>query len=297
VVVSRIAGNLDIWRIDLIRGKAKASTRILTSPYQDMDPQFSPDGKKIAFVSDRVLKEAVWVSDRDGVKPKDLTLYTIEQYSRGPRWSPNGQEISFITRTSSGGDIYVINADGGTARRVTAHPDTYLYASWSRNGTSLYFSVYRRKIGAPNESELWKIPVNGGAAVEIAREGVYAEESTDERYLYFSKGVDVPNPEHKTSLWRRDRAGKEEMIVDALAGGSAFTVTEDGIYFVPFSNPNVRTVIQFYRAADGKISEVAAIDKMFSGGFSVSTDGSAILLGLSDKFGFDLIGSTYRKKG
>ena len=85
----------------------------------DVDPSWSPDGARLAFVSDRhdpAYHSDVFVVDVNGSNVNRLT--SLGSYSGGPVWSPDGRQIMF----SSGTGLYVMNADGSAPVRVTTPP-------------------------------------------------------------------------------------------------------------------------------------------------------------------------------
>src|SRR5258708_5712847 len=122
--------NENIWRFELpdASGKPAAAPRkwIASSRTQD-SPQFSPDGKKIAFVSTRSGSAEIWVCTVDGSKP--LRLTSVGGYRTGsPRWSPDSTKIVYDSREAGKPDLYVIGAQGGESRRLTSEPAENLVA-------------------------------------------------------------------------------------------------------------------------------------------------------------------------
>jgi dipeptidyl aminopeptidase/acylaminoacyl peptidase len=88
----------------------------------DQRPMFSPDGRRIAFNSNRTYQSEVYVMNADG--SDILRLTNSEIASSRPTWSPDGQYIAFLSSVvdetnSNAYDIFVISADGGTPTRIT----------------------------------------------------------------------------------------------------------------------------------------------------------------------------------
>ncbi|HYV32242.1 MAG TPA: hypothetical protein VEO53_14205, partial [Candidatus Binatia bacterium] len=69
---------------------------------------FSPDGKKIAFGSDRTGSEEIWISASDGSNPVQLTSFGAPSTGT-PKWSPDGKQIAFDSHKVGHSDIYVVN--------------------------------------------------------------------------------------------------------------------------------------------------------------------------------------------
>jgi Tol biopolymer transport system component/serine/threonine protein kinase len=157
VVYERDSFDSNIWRIPGPNALNKNSvpTRLIASTKPDLEPQFSPDGKKIVFTSDRSGTLAIWVCDRDGLGPMELTSFNGATVG-SPRWSPDSRWIAFDSPKAGNSDIYVISADGGPVRRLTTGPSNNLRPSWSRNGRWIYFGSNRS-----GDWQIWKAPVGG----------------------------------------------------------------------------------------------------------------------------------------
>ena len=108
------------------------------------DPTFSPDGKRLIYVSEIEGKDQLFVMDADGKNQKQITREPYDH--EDPAWSPDGRKILF-TRLSgsvySDGDVYVMNADGRGQRNLTpslTHPfATDTTPAWSPDGRRILF--------------------------------------------------------------------------------------------------------------------------------------------------------------
>jgi Tol biopolymer transport system component/serine/threonine protein kinase len=281
LVYERDLFDSNVWRIPGPKALEKTSvpTRVIASTAWDIDPQFSPDGKKIAFSSDRLGKDAIWVCDRDGLNPAELTAFSAVAVG-SPRWSPDSEWIAFDSRNERNTDIYVISADRGPARRLTAGVSDSVRPSWSRDGGWIYFGSNRS-----GDWQIWKMPANGGAALQVTRRGGReAFESSDGKFVYYAK-------RGSPGIWKVPAGGGEETQVVSEGEQGVWALTDAGIYLLDgrASPP----MIKFYSFAARKTEIFKGFPKntMFdedSTSLSVSRDGQWILYTQWDQASSDL---------
>ena len=118
---------------------------ITNNPDADKDPSWSPDGKRIAFVSDREGQWDIHVMDADGGNPRNLSNNDFDEWD--PSWSPDGKRILFL----SSADIYVMDADGGNPKSLTSGRRHNEFApSWSPDGKRILFVCFAEELGQRN---------------------------------------------------------------------------------------------------------------------------------------------------
>ena len=130
------------WKIHLMDIDGKNVQQLTKGIAQDSDPSWSPDGKRIAFWSDRG-NGGMYVMNADG---EDVRLLT-NQPARLPAWSPDGKQIAFYARPPGVlGDIYVMDADGNNIRQLTNRPDGCdRHPTWSPDGKQIAFAAAGRQ--------------------------------------------------------------------------------------------------------------------------------------------------------
>ncbi len=253
------------------------ATRFIASTRWDLAAQYSPDGKRIAFASDRSGTDGIWVSDADGSRPVELFSWRGEA-TGVPCWSADGQRVAFASGVGNR-EIYSIRASGGKPVRLTTDSAAYETSSWSRDGQWVYFSSDRT-----GRSELWKVSAAGGEAVQVSRNGgEVGFESADGKSIYYTKA------EPSTGLWKMPLSGGEESLVLPAMAGLCFSPVTDGIYFIPVAGADGKSSLQFLSFATSKVQAVAPIPRPTFFGFSVSPDGRSVLFSQADEIGIDLM--------
>jgi len=266
--------NANLWRLDIRTGEKKPLISSVSSVFgRNTHPQYSPDGHKIAFDSDRTGDREVWTCDADGSNCQQLTKFG-GPIGGNPRWSPDSRWLALDSRESGNPEIYVMAADGGAPRRLTNTPNNNLIPSWSHDGRWIYFASDRS-----GRYEVWKVPKDGGETIQVTTAGGYATfESPDGKYLYYTK----MNPHGPDPLFRMPAGGGEEVqVVPAIQAWELVCVTSKGVYFAPPS-PGAST-IQFLDAASGKVSTLATLDKPLEHGLVVSPDDAYVVWSRVDR--------------
>jgi dipeptidyl aminopeptidase/acylaminoacyl peptidase len=148
-----------LWIVDVATGSARQITE--GNDWNDSDPQWSPDGKRIAFVSNRTGKELdhnrntdVWVMPADGGSPVKISDH--DEADNSPRWSPNGKTIAFTGQINvrDHPKIWLAPAAGGVPSVPAANALDVIPTDleWSSDGNSLYFQA-----GVRGETHLFRV--------------------------------------------------------------------------------------------------------------------------------------------
>jgi Tol biopolymer transport system component len=257
----RLAEQRDIYRFEV----GSAPEVVTASSYDDFNPQFSPDGRRIAFESSRRGEtHDIWLSDPDGSSATQLT-HGPGRWQGSPRWSPDGRQIAFDSMDEAGRwDIWVTDAAGGAPRRITSDPANDNMPSWSRDGRFIYFGSLRG--GAAN---IWRAPVGGGPP-ELVTSGLGpAYEALDGKTLYVSPGGPSPLMAVPTT------GGPQRQVVDCVPVWG-FAVGPAGIYHLSCAGwPHGRSL----HVLDPVTERDQLLGKLERalGGISVSPNGKSIL--------------------
>ena len=111
--------------------------RSTPTPLDVQTPAWSPDGRKLAFVSRRDGNSEIYVINADGSGQENLTQHPARDSH--PSWSRDGRKLAFVSRRDGNSEIYVMNADGSGLRNVTRAPSNDLRPAWSPDGGAIAF--------------------------------------------------------------------------------------------------------------------------------------------------------------
>ncbi len=138
---SERSGSMQIW----IMADAGENQRQLTQGDKvgtNAEPAWSPDGRQIAFVSDRDDDQTlqIYVMDADGSNQRPL-MPSHPSHNRFPNWSPDGSQVLFQSNRAEDAnyEIYVANADGTDLRNLSNHPANDSRARWAPDGKRIAF--------------------------------------------------------------------------------------------------------------------------------------------------------------
>jgi imidazolonepropionase-like amidohydrolase/Tol biopolymer transport system component len=256
----------DVYTIPVTGGRA---TRIAEGLAHEMQPRFSPDGRRIAFTSDRGGGNNIWIMNADGSDKRQLTKETFNLLNN-PYWSPDGRFVAarkhFTTARSLGtGEIWVYHVTGGggvalVERPSPQHQKELGEPAFTPNGEGIYFSrdvtpgpifAYAQNANA-EVFAIERYDVKTGERTKVAGGpggAVRPTPSPDGKYLAY-----VHREREKSKLYVKDlRSGEERKIYDALDQDMQETWAVEGAYPNMDWTPDSRSIVFW---AGGKIRRV-----------------------------------------
>ncbi len=206
----------DLYTLPIAGGEAKALTAGVA---WDMQPRYSPDGKTIAFTSDRAGGDNIWLVDRDGKNPRTVTKESFRLLN-SPVWLPDGSMLAarkhFTAERSLGsGEIWLYHRTGGDGLQMTSKPNDQKDVgepAFSPDGRYLYFS----QDATPGAFFLYNKDSNAGIYV-IKR----LDRQTGEVEVFLSGAGGAirptPSPDGKSLAFIRRVRGKSVLYLVDLA--------------------------------------------------------------------------------
>jgi TolB protein len=208
---------LELWALDL---QTKQNRQLSNADAANLEPRFSPDGKRIAFVSTQFkghfhvfvagfengeLKNAQQlVSENRTSLPR--YYYSVFDHEISPAWSPDGTELIFISNRGhlyGTGGIWRMNAEPGAESREIHYEETEWKAKpdFSPDGKRVVYASYAGR----QWQELWALPSTGGNSIPLSfgeYDNVAPRWSPDGKYIAF-----ISNRNGNTSLWVQEALG------------------------------------------------------------------------------------------
>jgi Tol biopolymer transport system component/DNA-binding winged helix-turn-helix (wHTH) protein len=257
--------NIDIWRLDLHSPHpGQSGTKLIYSTRIQTVPQYSPDGKKIVFESNRSGAHEIWMSDADGNNLVRLTSFDGPQ-TGSPSWCSDGRRIAFDSRASGLSAIYIEDIEAQVPQQVSSDIQNLALPIWSGDCQLLFAS--------DGHDDLYRIPARGGQATRISNQGSWFS-LVRNASLFF----DVIHGT-KVAVWSQPvnggAAGPLKGMPE-LNGDESWTATEHGIYYTS-SSTKVST-LNYYDFTARTVQRLCTLPQSPGpGGMSVSPDGHWLL--------------------
>ncbi len=258
----------DIYTMPMAGG---APTRIAEGLAWEVQPRFSPDGKRIAFTSDRGGGDNIWIMNRDGSDKRQVTKEKFRLLNQ-PSWSPDGRYIiakkHFTTGRSLGtGEVWVYHVSGGAGVVLVKKPNEKHQKElgepiYAPDGKSLY---YTRNI-TPGSTFIYAQDSN----TDLFNIEEYDLETGEVTTAVSGLGGSVrptPSPDGKNMAFVRRERAKSKLYVKDLATGIERKIYDDldqdvqetwavtGVYPNMDWTPDSKSIVFW---AGGKIRKISA---------------------------------------
>jgi Tol biopolymer transport system component/DNA-binding winged helix-turn-helix (wHTH) protein len=256
---SAAAGVRKLLRIDL-------AGKVTETGIEGGDPDVSPDGASLAYVRTNIEPTSIWkleLPKSGGSEPKQSRLVSSTRPDLSASLSPDGRRLVFTSTRSGAADLWMSEADGSNAIRITTkgatqprwspdglhivfesgsagNADIYLYdvkSGFTRRITSGPGSRVRPSWSRDSKSlyycsnlsgrpQIWKKPLNGTERQMTRAGALFAVEDFDAKGIYFLTADEPP-----AIAWAPIDGGDEIKVVDHAAGNIALAASRAGLFF------------------------------------------------------------------
>ena len=267
----------DIWALDIGSGK---DVKLIDNAF---NPAYSPDGSRLAVDASWAGPRRIWVLDKEGHNPQQVTTDTSEEVAHiAPAWSPDGKMIVFQNLARTKFNIRVVNLESKKMSWITNDFFSNVRPAWSASGKFIYFSSYRSgginiwrspsKQDGTSDGPLQQVTTGAGQDIEVStspdsKRLAYAtlRQNADIWRLPVSPQTGLPNgepesvisttredsrgawsPDGKMIAFNSDRAGDMNVWLFSLADSASQQLTYgSGGDFQPTWSLDAKTIVFF----------------------------------------------------
>jgi TolB protein len=188
-----------------------------------ISPAWSPDGRRLAYVSFENKKPVVYThSLLDG---KRQVVANFRGSNSAPAWSPDGKTLAVTLSRDGGSQIFLLNPDGSGVRRITTSAAIDTEPRYSPDGKWLYFTSDRG--GSP---QIYRMPSGGGEPQRVTFEGSY---NVSPR----------PSPDGRSLAYITRNGGRFQVALQDLANRQVQIITDSERDESPSFAPNGRMIL------------------------------------------------------
>jgi eukaryotic-like serine/threonine-protein kinase len=212
----------DIWKLPVVPETGHATgppQEVIATTREDSRGAWSPDGREIAFNSDRTGQMNIWIHSLADASTRPLTRGPGGDFQ--PSWSPDGRRIAFFSSRSGNVEIWTVDVQTGALRQLTTSSSIDVNPFFSPEGTRIAFQSDRS-----GRLEVWVMNADGTAPRQLTNVGVtghFLRWTRDGRSILFRcicgstpRSMEVPAD------------GGEPQPIAEIAGGSHMSFSPDG---------------------------------------------------------------------
>lgn len=195
---------------------------LLRSREPIMSPTWSPDGRRIAYVSFEKRLPAIFIQDLYSQARSQITSFA--GLNSAPAWSPDGRKLAVVLSKDGQPDIYTIDIGSRAVTRMTKDPAIDTEPAWSADGRSIFFTSERG-----GRAQIYKVDVSSHASTRVTWDGAANMNPS-------------PAPDGK-SLFLVTSQGGLHIAKQDLQGGGMYVLSNSSLDKSPSVAPNSSMVI------------------------------------------------------
>jgi len=232
VSVERAADGARTYRLVVADSDGARPRALVTSRAPLLSPAWSPDGRRIAYVSFESGRPEVYVQELASGTRRRVAAF--RGHNGAPAFSPDGRRLALSLSRDGNPEIYVLDLAGGGLRRLTHDPAIDTEPTWSPDGRWIAFTSDRG--GSP---QVYRVPAAGGRVERLTFEGGY-----NARPVYA--------PDGRSLALVHGARGRYRVAVLDLASGTLQVLTDGRLDESPSFAPNGRMILYATRGPDGR---------------------------------------------
>jgi TolB protein len=204
VFASSESGNYEIYLAD---PSGANRTQLTTNNAIDLDPTWSPDGRKVLFITNRDGNFEIYTMNIDGTNQTRLTNTPANEFD--PVWAPSGSKIAFSSDATGNLDVYTMNSDGSAQTNLTNNVADDAFPTWTPDSSKLAFTS-----GRSGNADIFVMNANGSSPTNISNN------PANDEYPAWS-------PNGRLISFSSDRFGTFDIFVMNTDGNAQMRLTSD----------------------------------------------------------------------
>jgi len=220
IVFEHWESQTNVWELHLPSGSVRP---YIASTFWDLHPSFSPDGKNIAFASNRSGHYEIWLKNTEDGQEKQLTHFN-SGFTSTPRWSPDGRQLAFEIRKNGQTDLYLHILESGQNKSFANTACDELTPFFSADGQWLYYTSSQN-----DQWNVWRKSLTSDSVEQVTHEGGYgAQASSNGKMVFYTK-------HGREGLWSFDMKDRQEKVILPFLSHvdwGNWILTSDGIFAI-----------------------------------------------------------------
>jgi Tol biopolymer transport system component/imidazolonepropionase-like amidohydrolase len=298
LVPAAAGGQAPTWSVNDAHGPAD-TVRFETDEGTWMNVDVSPDGQWVVF---DLVGDLYRVPIAGG---RAVRLTSGRAFDQQPRISPDGRTIVFVSDRSGKDNLWLVDADGGNPRALTALDDTFPTApAWMPDGEYVVAKRHVRSTRSLGGGEIWLFHIRGGGGVKLKDKMSFTSDqnepypSSDGRWVYYSWTTPFDyNKNPHAGIFQISRVDREtgdvEPVTTGPGGAIRPTVSPDGKTLAFLRRVGLKTVLvlrdlvtgaerQVFDGLDKDQMETWTVHGAYPG-FAWTPDGAAVVVAFGGK--------------
>ncbi|MES2624282.1 MAG: Tol-Pal system beta propeller repeat protein TolB [Pseudomonadota bacterium] len=244
ITSQRLAPGEANYQLNLADADGGRPQVLLESKEPIMSPSWSPDAKKIAYVSFESNYSRIYIQDLSTGAREQLTDFP--NINSSPVWSPDGTKMAMVLSKDGNPDIFVMDLATRELRKITTHFAVDTEPSWLPDSKSL---IYTSEQGGNNRPQIYQVALDTGWSERVTFEGTYN-----------SKGLMLPDGKNMVMVHRYDTADEYHLAILNLERGTTRILTDTSLDESPTIAPNASMIMYASKSGDRGILNAVSID-------------------------------------